>query len=313
MKPFFSVVIPLFNKENFIAATLSSVLRQNFEDYEIIIIDDSSNDNSLKIVETFEDDRIKIIIHNKNKGLSATRNTGIANSKGDWICLLDADDIWNCNYLKKIVELINLFPAAKIIGTDYYEIHSNNNKLLPKHSINNRLKKSSFLVEDIFAANMGQPLLCQSSIVFHKSITKNRSIFNEEITFGEDIDFYIRYFSKYKVAYCYSPLVSIQLNDPNQITKSGISKKTIPQFSSYKNDINSKSLEKYLDFQKYTFVLNYRKEKTFEDANKLQKTINFKNLNIKQKVLIKLPYVILKSIDIIKRKLLSKNIRVSSY
>ena len=91
---FFSIIIPLFNKENFILNTLQSVFNQSFTDYEIIIVDDCSTDNSLKIVMENSSDKVKIVRHEINKGLSATRNTGIKNATAKYIAFLDADDLW---------------------------------------------------------------------------------------------------------------------------------------------------------------------------------------------------------------------------
>lgn len=313
MKPSFSIVIPLYNKANFIAETLQSVLQQTIEDFEIIIVNDASTDDSVNRANRIIDNRITVLHHKKNKGLSATRNTGIAYANADWICLLDADDIWENNYLATLSLLIQQFPEASIIGTDYQEKHSNTLTVLPTHTIHQALKNTSFLVKDNFEANMGQPLVCQSSMAFSRKVIADKMVFDENITYSEDIDFYIRNLSQHKVAYHYSPMVTIRVNYENQITNSGIKNKTIPNFSTYKNIITSKSMERYIDFQRYTFVLNYRKEKAFDKANALQEDINFANLNWRQQLLIKLPYFLLKLMTNIKRFLLSKQIRVSSY
>ena len=111
---FFSVIIPLYNKENHIENTLKSVLNQTFQDFEIIIIEDCSTDDSKKKAESFLFEKIKIIQHEKNKGLSASRNTGIENSNSSFLAFLDADDIWHKNYLEKIFELIQNHYLLKV-------------------------------------------------------------------------------------------------------------------------------------------------------------------------------------------------------
>jgi len=103
MTPFFSVIIPLYNKEKYIEATLSSVLKQTFTDFEVIIVDDGSSDNSLKIVSQFNSPKISII-HQKNQGAPLARNNGIRAAQSENIALLDADDHWHPNHL---LELIN--------------------------------------------------------------------------------------------------------------------------------------------------------------------------------------------------------------
>ena len=84
MNPFFSVIIPLFNKENEIKSTLESVLSQTFQDFEVIVIDDGSTDNGKKIVEDFNNSKIKLI-STRNNGVSKARNIGIEEAKGDLI------------------------------------------------------------------------------------------------------------------------------------------------------------------------------------------------------------------------------------
>ena len=96
--PFFSVIIPLYNKENLIEQTISGLLDQSFTDFEVIIVNDGSTDNSLEKINHLIDNRFKII-NQDNKGASFARNIGIENSNGNYIALLDADDYWNTNHL----------------------------------------------------------------------------------------------------------------------------------------------------------------------------------------------------------------------
>lgn len=88
---FFSVIIPLYNKEQYIAHTLQSVLSQDFNDFEVVVIDDGSTDKSLEVVNTFHDDRLHVICQD-NAGPSAARNRGVQACSGDWVAFLDADD-----------------------------------------------------------------------------------------------------------------------------------------------------------------------------------------------------------------------------
>ena len=107
--PFLSVIIPLYNKESYIKNTLRSVLEQNFTDFEIIIVNDGSTDNSLEIVSSFKDERIQVI-HQPNSGASSSRNKAIQSAKTQYIAFLDADDFWFPNHLEELVQLIQDFP-----------------------------------------------------------------------------------------------------------------------------------------------------------------------------------------------------------
>ena len=106
--PFFSVIIPLYNKEKYIKNTLKNVLKQTFKNFEIIIINDGSTDNSLKEAQLVSDNRITIYTQ-KNSGVSDARNFGIKKARGEYIALLDADDIWNTNHLEEHYNSINQF------------------------------------------------------------------------------------------------------------------------------------------------------------------------------------------------------------
>jgi glycosyltransferase involved in cell wall biosynthesis len=123
-RPFFSVVIPLYNKEAYIADTLKSVLNQSLQDFEVIIVNDGSTDNSLNIVHSFSDNRIKII-STVNGGVSSARNKGISNSQCDYIALLDADDLWEPTYLDEMKELIGRFPGCGFYASAYKVIDYN--------------------------------------------------------------------------------------------------------------------------------------------------------------------------------------------
>lgn len=110
-----SVVIPLFNKAHTIVNTLQTVLNQTYQDFEIVIVDDGSTDDSVKkINENFSDSRI-ILIHQENGGVSVARNTGIKAARGEWIAFLDADDEWLPNYLYETFNAILSHPNIDMI------------------------------------------------------------------------------------------------------------------------------------------------------------------------------------------------------
>lgn len=104
--PFFSIVVPLFNSEKYIAGCIKSILNQSFINYELLIINDASTDNSRIIAESFDDERIRIINHEKNKGLSAARETGIKESRGVYIAWVDSDDYISQFRFEKIYDEI---------------------------------------------------------------------------------------------------------------------------------------------------------------------------------------------------------------
>ena len=101
-----SVVIPLYNKEASIAQSLKSVLSQEYDDFEVVIVDDGSTDGSVGVVEAINDPRIRLI-KQENGGPSKARNTGVKNAKGEWILFLDADDELEPDALEYFAKNIN--------------------------------------------------------------------------------------------------------------------------------------------------------------------------------------------------------------
>ncbi|BAZ13311.1 family 2 glycosyl transferase [Calothrix sp. NIES-4071] len=109
----FSIIIPVYNAEKYIADTVQSALNQTYKNFEILIIDDASPDRSIEICQQFTDPRIKII-RQQNRGLAGARNTGIRNAQGEYLAFLDADDLWLPEKLEKHVEHLENAPNVGV-------------------------------------------------------------------------------------------------------------------------------------------------------------------------------------------------------
>ena len=119
-KALFSVIIPLYNKADYILKTLSSIIYQSFEDYEVVIVDDGSTDDSVeKICLHFQDERIRIISQD-NSGPAKARNTGVQNALSEWVVFMDADDYFLPNAFKTFHSLITTNPDIDYFITNYY-------------------------------------------------------------------------------------------------------------------------------------------------------------------------------------------------
>jgi len=112
--PRVSVVIPVYGVEQFVEAAVRSVLKQSFDDFEVIIVNDKSPDRSLEICESIEDPRIRIVTHQENRGLAGARNTGIRLAKGQYIGLLDSDDLWEKGKLQAHVDHLDANPLVAL-------------------------------------------------------------------------------------------------------------------------------------------------------------------------------------------------------
>ncbi|KXK44949.1 MAG: glycosyl transferase family 2 [Bacteroidetes bacterium OLB10] len=118
-QPYFSVIMPVYNRAELVKQSIDSVLRQTFQDFELICINDGSTDNTLEVLSELEkiDSRIKVVSH-ENKGRCQARNSGIAHAKGKWIAFLDSDDFYLDNHLETLQNLIRRFPSFSGIATE---------------------------------------------------------------------------------------------------------------------------------------------------------------------------------------------------
>ena len=111
-EPLVSVVMPSFNHARYILESIQSVLAQDFSDFELIVVDDASTDNTREVLESIADDRVRFRI-NEHTGLPAiTRNTGIAMARGEMVAFLDSDDLWEKNKLSSQLEMLRAHPEC---------------------------------------------------------------------------------------------------------------------------------------------------------------------------------------------------------
>ena len=149
-KPTVSVVMPVYNVRAYIEQAVSSVLSQTYEDYELLIIDDESPDDSIAFVEgRFSDSRIKII-RQKNRGLAGARNTGIRSALGTFVAFLDSDDFWQINKLEKHIELME---GRADIGVSFSASMFVNQGSNPIDQIQSPYIKKDYTARNVFCRN----------------------------------------------------------------------------------------------------------------------------------------------------------------
>ena len=129
--PYFSVIIPLYNKAPYIRKTVESVLGQTFGDFELIIVDNGSNDGSSEIVSQFNDPRLSVHRMEENVGVSNARNIGVELSSAPYVTFLDADDWWESTFLEEMKGLIERHPNVGIYGTKYYIVKNGKKRVAP--------------------------------------------------------------------------------------------------------------------------------------------------------------------------------------
>ena len=194
----FSVIIPLYNKAPYIAKALQSVLDQTFSSFEIIIVNDGSTDNSLGVVKTFIDSRIRIL-DQINSGVSIARNNGVKHAKNEYIAFLDADDWWDKMFLYEMKSLILKFEDAAMYGASYYKVK--NGKYIPaKIGVDKNLEKGYINYFEVYAKTLWMPIWT-GAVVLKKSVFEEMNGFKPQLKLGEDFDLWVRIALKYPVVF----------------------------------------------------------------------------------------------------------------
>ncbi len=207
--PYFSAIIPTYNRKPFLKKAIDSVLSQTFSDIEIIIIDDGSTDGTKEFISNYRDRRI-IYKYQKNHGVSKARNEALKIARGKYIAFLDSDDWWLPGKLKRAHEYIKKYPDTKIFHTE--EVWYREGKLLnqkKKHK-----KPSGFVYKNALS-------LCCISIstaVLKREVFEKQGAFDENLEACEDYDFWLRATNKFKVRLIPEYLTEKEGGRPDQLS-----------------------------------------------------------------------------------------------
>ncbi len=209
--PKVSIVICTHNREGLIKRAIDSVLSQSFYDYELIIIEDGSTDNTHTIINSYSDERIKYYKNEVNRGITKSRNRGCQIAEGKYIAMLDSDDWWlDENKLELQVSFLDSYPAVGVIGTGIVLYDSDNN----------------FVKEDIFERDdksirkciLSKNQFAQSSVVFRRDAYIAAGGYDESLSVCEDLDLWLKIGTKYQLANIEEAMTAYFVN-PEGITK----------------------------------------------------------------------------------------------
>jgi glycosyltransferase involved in cell wall biosynthesis len=204
MQPFISVVIPTYNSENFITKALESVSLQTYNNYEVIVSDDGSTDDTVGVVKSFFlkcPFKKKSLLINKHEGPGAARNKGIKSASGDWISFLDSDDLWNHNKLESTVGYILKNDDIDLVCHSLVVIDGSKETLMdPSKYFNNKI--NPFL--SMYRGNY----LYTSALTIKKNILYQAGLFDNKLLSAQDYDLWLRLgmINKIKMGFIEDPL-----------------------------------------------------------------------------------------------------------
>jgi glycosyltransferase involved in cell wall biosynthesis len=207
--PKVSVIIPTYNRAHLIGRAIQSVLNQTYQDFELIVVDDGSTDNTNEVIKEFsqKDKRILYIKHDKNKGGSAARNTGIKAARGEYIAFQDSDDEWLPEKLEKQMGILEkVSQEVGVVYTGFWRIKEDKKKYTPSDKV---LKKEGDIHNELLKGNF----ITTQSIIVRKECFKEMGYFDESLPRLQDWELVLRLSEKYKFKFIDEPLLCSYYND----------------------------------------------------------------------------------------------------
>lgn len=208
--PQISVIIPSYNRANLLKDAILSVLNQTYQNFELIIVNDCSKDNTKNIVKTFRDQRVIYLENEKNKGVSASSNIGIKKARGEYIFILNDDDLivpWGLEELIKKIKQSDLENLGGIYGWSWWVYNEGKTlKVLDSQEKGNIFK--AILKDQVF-----------TNILLKKEVFNNIGFYNETLFSSEDYDFYLRLAKVYKIDFVPKILFVIRVQQQKHLSQ----------------------------------------------------------------------------------------------
>ena len=285
-RPEISIVMPSYNSERFIGAAINSVLAQDFENFEILVIDDNSTDASRGIVEEYasKDRRVRCLTNQRTKGAAGARNTGLDEARGEWITFLDSDDLLIENCLSARLEFLVRRSDCRILTTDHSSIDETGKIMIDRRFSSNGLldlaRERAVLVDGGFYLERPVEffldhfsLMWTGSIMLHSSVIEQTGRFDETLTYGEDLKYWYQAALRNKVFFldissvCYRQHGASLTANIEALLKGteGVYREILKdsEFSAYRTKVNRRLALAFIASSYY-----YRKKKLFLPATR---------------------------------------------
>lgn len=266
---FFSIVIPLYNKVKYIEKALTSVVNQTFVDWELIVVDDGSKDDSYEVTEYFLKTQARglwHIIRQDNAGVGTARNNGVAAASGDYVCFLDADDWWDERFLEEMHGLIMTYPDAGIYGTAFSQVKGGVIKQAPI-GVDKDFEHGYIDYVETYSRTMCMPL-SSISVAISCDVFREMGGFCPELKIGEDFILWLQVALRYKVAFLNKPLT----------------------FYNHDVDAVDRAVGKLYQPEQTEYFCYQKIEKTYSDNKSLKCLLDKKRLYVLPKYLVSKKY-----------------------
>ena len=253
--PTVSVIIPSYNHEKYIGECIQSVLNQTYQDFEIVITDDGSQDKTVENIHQFNDPRIKLLIHDKNKGTSVATNTCINNSSGEFIACLGSDDAWVPEKLEKQVRFLEKNLNVGAVFTREIAIDQNNNRVnqnIYSNVFDQALQNHSQEEWTRFFFFLGN-CLCAPSSMIRRNIFDEVGLFDERLAGLQDLDMWVKICLRHNIHLIDDRLTLYRTHDDYSNLSADTSENNTRNIFEYKQILNNYLQIKDIEFFKKAF------------------------------------------------------------
>jgi len=209
--PAVSIILPTYNRAHLVGKAIQSVLNQTYQDFELIVVDDGSVDNTVEVVKSFNDPRIRYLRHEKNKGGAAARNTGIKAARGRYIAFQDSDDEWLPEKLEKQIRAFETAPPeVGVVYTGFYRLQDGKKIYIPSSGVTQK-------EGDIFNSLIKGNFVTTQAVLVKKECFEKAGMFDEDVSRLQDWELFIR-ISKYYHFKCIDEPLVIAYHQPVSIS-----------------------------------------------------------------------------------------------
>ncbi len=293
MKNLVTVIIPVYNRAEYLCEAIESVLDQTYKNYELIIVDDGSKIDIKKILRPhLKNKAIKIkYLRQENKGLPAARNAGVKNSSGDFITFLDDDDLFEPKKIEVQKRIFDKFPSVGLVYSDYFRFYDHNYKEQELSLASGRDVNSDNFSKSLFF----NPNIAVCSVMIRRKCLENVGLFDEALGYHDDGDMFLRIGLKWKIKFSNYPSAKVRFHNSkislNRIKiyeseiKSGI--KILSQNPKFKKSLGKKADERMAELyyclgEEFFYKLNFKKAiENFHLSRELSnKFVNASNLGV---------------------------------
>jgi len=208
MVPLVSVIIPTYNRAGQVAEAVASVAAQTFRDFEILVVDDGSTDDTFEVLAALEG--VRVLRHLRRRGVAAARNLGAAEARGEWLAFLDSDDLWLPEKLARQMAYLEARPGLLWCQTDETWVRQGVrvNKPASHRKVGGR----------IFLRSLERCLVSPSAVVLHRQLLADHGGFDADLPAAEDYDLWLRLSWRYEVGLVDEPLIIKRGGHPDQLS-----------------------------------------------------------------------------------------------